>query len=166
MSDANRVTAEEVRRVSPVVSARRDELVRTLLTGLGVGMIVTLLAYLLEQFVFAPLLCGQNATGNCINVSAYSSGVAMLVGALAGLISMTTLQVYRPLLVVLAATASLWSFQVLVDGFAWYWTLLISAILFALAYGLFAWLARIRSFVVALIVVIIMTVLVRLMYLL
>ncbi len=91
---------------------------------------------------------------------------AILVGALAGLISMTTLQVYRPLLIVLAATVSLWGFHGLVDGMAWYWTLLVLAVLFSLAYALFAWLARIRSFIFALAVVTIAVVLVRMTYLL
>lgn len=166
MKDKNRVVAEEVRRVSPVVSARRDELVRTLLTGVGVGVIVALLAYLLQQLVFAPLLCGEAGTGTCVNVSSYSSGVAMLVGALAGLISLTTMQVYRPLLIVLASTVSLWGYHTLVAGMTWYWTVLVAAVLFALAYALFAWLARIRSFVFAVVVVVVMTLLVRFMYML
>jgi len=165
MADEKRVEAEEVRRVSPVVNSRRGELVRTLLAGVGVGVVVSLLVYLLEQFVFAPLLCGQNGSGSCVNVTAYSSAVAMLVGALAGLVSMTTLQVYRPLLIVLAATISLWGYYTLVVGMTWYWMLLVAAILFGLAYALFAWLARIRSFIVALVIVIVMVVLVRLMYL-
>ena len=166
MADENRVAAQEVKRISPVVSSRRDELIRTLLTGVGVGVIVGLLAYLLEQFVFAPLLCDQDGAGSCVNVATYSSAVAILVGALAGLISMTTLQVYRPLLIVLAATVSLWGFHGLVDGMAWYWTLLVLAVLFSLAYALFAWLARIRSFIFALAVVTIAVVLVRMTYLL
>lgn len=71
------------------------------------------------------------------------------------------LRVYRPLLVVLAATIALWGMHGIVASTAWYWVVAIFAVLFGLSYALFAWIARIRNFVMALVVTIVVVVVVR-----
>lgn len=163
MSDDRPVRAQEVKRTAPIVGARRDEIINTFFAGFGVAIVVTGLAALLDRFVFNPLLCDGGSSGACENVDTYSMLVSMLLGALGGLITMTTLQVYRPLLVVLASTIALWGYNSMLMGMVWYWTLLISVVLFGLTYALFAWIARIRSFILAVIISLVMIVLVRLM---
>ena len=46
-------------------------------------------------------------------------------------------------------------------GLDWYWAMMITAVFFGLAYGVFGWLARIRNFILAIVLVAVLTVLVR-----
>ena len=74
---------------------------------------------------------------------------------------MVQTRVYRPLLAVLGTTVGLWGIHALTGSMAWYWALLVTAVLFGLSYTLFAWVARIRSFVAALIVTVVLVALMR-----
>ena len=85
--------------------------------------------------------------------------VGWLVGWLAGWLA--RFRVYRPLLVVLTATVALWDLGTTILPMAWYWALLVGAVLFALAYTLFAWVSRIRNFILAVVVAVVMVVIVR-----
>ena len=92
---------------------------------------------------------------------AYSMIVAIIISTIAGVANLARLRIYRPLLIGLAAAISLWGLQVITGGLAWYWAALVFVALFALAYAVFAWLARLRNFILALVVTIVLVVLVR-----
>ena len=148
-------------RVSPLVGMPSRDFISTLLCGVGVGLIVALLAFLMNKFVFGAVLCRPQSMTECAQAPNYAMIVAMVIGAIAGVVSLARLRVYRPLLIVLAATVALWGLNGLVSGLAWYWALLVFALLFGLAYGLFAWISRVRSFVLALVITIVMVVIIR-----
>ena len=149
--------------VSLFVPASPADLLRAIACGAGVGLIVAGLYLLLDHFLFSAVLCRPQAAAQCNQAPLYSHIIAMVVGAIAGLGGLVRLRVYRPLLIVLAATITLWGLHMLVDGMAWYWMILASVGLFALAYGLYAWLARVRNFIVSLVVMIIVVVVMRLL---
>ena len=90
--------------------------------------------------------------------------VSMIIGGLAGLITLAQVRVYRPLLIVLATALSLWSFHLLVGEMAWYWGLLTLAMLFGLTYMLFAWIVRLRSFVAAVVLAALIVLLIRFVF--
>lgn len=161
MAKSDRVVAEEVRRPVPVVGARRSELMWTFFSGASVGFVVWIVALLLERYVFSSFLCG-GVTGGCSDATSYAGVVAIIVGSIAGLVMLTTTQVYRPLLVVIAAALSLWGIASAVGDMRWYWAMLLSMALFGVAYAAFAWFARIRNFVMALVVLVVIVVLARL----
>ena len=161
MADTERVVAENHERVDPVVPMFQREMLGIVATGVGVGLIVFVAAFLLNQYVFGSILC-QGEAANCSDAPTYSMIVAMVIGALLGLVALVQTRVYRPLLVVLGATVGLWGLFALTADMAWYWGLLILVAMFGLAYALFAWIARIRAFVVALIVTIVLVVAMRL----
>ena len=75
--------------------------------------------------------------------------------------SLVRIRVYRPLLVVLAVVLALWGIQSIVVVLPWYLALVGMVAVGALSYSLFAWIARLRSFVLAAIVTVVIAVLVR-----
>lgn len=147
--------------VSQIVGMVPGDLIRTALTGVGVGLLTAAAMFLLNKFIFSAVLCRPQSVSDCSQAPFYAMIVAIVIGAIAGLVALAQMRLYRPLLVVLAATIALWGVNTLVAPFAWYWALLIVAVLFGLAYSLFAWIARIRNFVMALVVTVVVVVLVR-----
>ncbi len=148
--------------VLPFVGMSKRDVIDTLLCGAGVGIFVGVLYLLLDTFVFSAVLCRPQNAMNCAQGPAYAMIVATVIGAIAGLVALARVRIYRPLFIVLFATVSLWVGGVTVSGVAWYVALITLCILYALAYLLFAWLARIRSFILASVLGIIILVLVRL----
>lgn len=148
--------------VSTLTPMTGRDLINIILVGVGVGLLFGVAYFLLNKFIFGAVLCRVQAPSDCSEAPMYSFVVAAVVAAIAGLVNLARMHVYRPLLVVLASTVALWGIHQLVLDAAWYWGLLSVMIIFGLAYGLFSWIARIRSFVVALILVAVAVVVVRL----
>lgn len=148
--------------VSPFVSMSRRDVRDILLCGASVGLFVGILYALLDNFVFGAVLCRAQQSADCSQAPQYAMIVATVIGAIGGLVALARVRVYRPLFVVLFATICLWLGNVLVAGVAWYWTLVVLTVLYTIAYLLFAWLARLRSFVLAAVVAIVVLVIVRL----
>lgn len=157
----DRIVADEVHKVSPIIPTDRREVISSAVIGLGAGIITTVAYFLLEKFVFHAVMCRPDTAANCADAPTYAMVVGVVIGGLAGLVALVQAHVYRPLLVVLASIAALWGFETLVSNFAWYWALLICALLFALVYVLLTWIARIRAFPVAAIVTIVIVVIIR-----
>jgi len=153
---------EVTQGVSPFISMSRRDVIDTLLCGAGVGLFVGILYLLLNTFVFGAVLCRAQQATSCAQAPQYAMIVATVIGAIAGLVALARVRVYRPLFVVLFATISLWAGNLLITDYAWYWVLLVLIGLYAVAYMLYAWLARIRSFVLAGILGIVILVLIRL----
>ncbi|MBP6038503.1 MAG: hypothetical protein KA604_04175 [Candidatus Saccharimonas sp.] len=149
--------------VSPLVTMSSGELIRTILTGIGVGILSAVLMVLMNKFIFGAVLCRPQSVTDCSQAPTYAMIVAMVIGAIAGLVSLARMRVYRPLLIVLAATIALWGLNTVMASVAWYWALLMAALLFGLVYGLFAWIARIRNFIMAVVVTVVVIVVVRLL---
>ena len=147
--------------VSPFIGMARHEFVGVVITGLAVGVATAVLYYLLNQFVFGAVLCRAESTGNCAQAPSYAALVAVILGTIGGVANLARIRVYRPLLVALAAVFSLWGLHSVLAGVAWYWALACAAVLFALAYALFAWVARVRNFGLAIIVTVVLVVLAR-----
>jgi hypothetical protein len=122
-----------------------------LLFGAGAGLLVWGLAYLLDVYVFEAILCKGNVVAQCSMAPRYGAVTASLVVAILMLLSLVRLGVYRPLLVVLAVTISLWGMTEFLWDFAWYVSALWTIALYAVAYGAFAWISRLRMFWLALI---------------
>lgn len=164
MSKQNRVVADNIERVDPVVPMFRSEMMLVVAAGLGVGLAVVALTYLLNEYVFSAVLCRGDDAQECGNASNYAMTVAMVIASIGGLIALVQARIYRPLLVVLAAAVSLWGLNAITANMQWYWTLIIAMVLFAFTYALFTWVARIRSFVISLVVIVVLVVLARLAY--
>ncbi|PID32776.1 hypothetical protein CR956_00710 [Candidatus Saccharibacteria bacterium] len=149
MNSGVRLEASEVKLKTPLISMPYGELLRIFLAGALVGLIVGVMIHIMAKAVFTPMLCSSGSSA-CKNVVAYSSLIAMLVGSVSGLIVLAKLKTYRSLLVMVMSTLSMWGYcTILAESTAWFWSLVLGIVLFGVAYALFGWLARIRSFLVA-----------------
>lgn len=162
MKKNQRVVAENTEKVEPVVALYKRDIASIAIIGLAVGVISWAAMTLLERFVFVAVMCREGANANCADAASYALIVAMILGALAGLVALVQARIYRPLLIVIAATAALWGFDSqLFNDVIWYIALPVTAVLFALTYLLFAWIARLRSFILSVLLSVVLIVAIR-----
>lgn len=164
MNNNERVVAANIERVEPFIQMPIRDAVTVLLSGVITGAIVAVGYYLLQNLVFSAVMCREGASASCGDAPVYAMTVSMIIGGLAGLIILAQARVYRPLLIVIAAAIMMWSFHTLIGDMIWYWGLIVMAVLFGLTYTLFAWIARLRSFVAAVVVIAITVVLLRIVF--
>lgn len=119
------------------------------LIGAALGVLVVVLSGLVERYIVDPLLCRGDALESCMQSGVLAANIAAVVVAMIGCVVLIRLTVHRPLAVVIAGLVTLWGVAALIQGlrlaemFAW------MAVLYALAYLLFANIFRIRSLIVA-----------------
>ena len=146
--------------VSPLVAMSIPDVLRAFAVGSLVGVVSTGLFYALDQFIFGAALCRAGVEG-CASAPVYSGIIATVVGIIVGIIALAKSGIYRPLPAAIAASVAMWGVFALLGNVVWYWGLVIGAVLFGLAYMLFAWLSRIRSFIISIIVLVAVAVLIR-----
>jgi hypothetical protein len=162
--EGERVVAENVAYTQPVVAVYSRDIITTIISGVISGIVIAASFYLLNKFVFGSVLCRAGDEGACSSAPSYAMVVSMVIGMVIGLIMLVQARIYRPLLTVLAATIGLWSIHSLIGDIPWYYGLIVSGLLFGLAYLAFTWIGRMRSFIVSLVLTIILIVLVRLVF--
>ena len=126
-----------------VIDQPKSMLLKVIVSGVALGFVVWALTYVLERFVLGSLLCDGDVL--CVKGTAFSGSIAAVVAAIIGVATLVRMNIYRPLLIALGAVVSLWGLTKWLNGLsvleAVGWTVL----LYALAYGAYAWIARIRS---------------------
>lgn len=143
------------------ISMSRNQAVRIAIAGAVAGLCLLGLAWLLDSYIFQAVMC-QGDQARCSDATGYAHATAAIMVAIGSVIALIRLQVFRPLLVVLATAISLWGLSVVTLALPWYLAIIACMALFALSYALFSWVARIRSFVVTIIVMVALVVIVRL----
>jgi hypothetical protein len=140
---------EQPRPMAIVMSYK--DLLRVIASGLVIGLITYALYVALDRYVFTPALCGNvsDLAGRCQDKETFASSLAMVGGAIVGLFAMVQAKVYRPLLVVLFATISLWGVPMLLVDLPWWVFTAALSFIFALAYAAFAWIVQVRNLYVA-----------------
>lgn len=133
-----------------------------MLFGAAAGLVTWGLTTLLDTYIYKAILCNSDAAVQCASSYQYATTTSTIIGAAVGLFGLVKLQVFRPLLIVIASFISLWGLLLLLIPSPWYLAMAAAASLYAVAFGVFAWFARIRKFVFAVILVILMIVAVRL----
>lgn len=146
---------------SHIISYTFRDVAHALLVGLIVGVLTWVLAWGFTNYVFEPLLC-QSSGAKCGLSGDYAAVSAQLVAAVVGLIILVRQLVFRPLLIALAATVALWGSLTIVSMLPWYGALLATGLFYSLAYALFMLLARLRSFVLAIVTLVIVVAVARL----
>ena len=129
--------------------------------GAVAGIATWGLTYLLDAYIYKAILCNGDAAVQCASSYQYATTTATILGAAVGLFGLVRLQVFRPLLIVIAAYVALWGLLVSLLPLSWYVAAAIAAVLYGLAFGVFAWLTRIRKFYIAIIIAILVVVAVR-----
>lgn len=125
--------------------------IKVVIAGLVLGLLTWGLTWLLERFVLKALFCGDPSAAACVNITTYAGNIAAVVIAIIGVVALVRLNVFRPLLIVLGGVVSLWGMAAWLQNLNMIEQMLWSAVLYALLYSLYAWVARIRSAIVVLI---------------
>lgn len=133
----------------PIVPMLWSDFLSVIVLGGMIGLLVWGAGMLLNRFVFDVYFCQGDVTTQCASAKNYAAATASLVGVAVGLVVLIRLRVYRPLLVLLAAFISLWGVVQLSWNFEWYQGALVALVLYALAFGAYSWIARIRQFWIA-----------------
>lgn len=151
-------------RPASVVSMSNSELINILIIGGIAGLLVWGLGFLLNRFVFDAYLCQNEVSNQCAYAKNYAAGLAALIVSFGALGALVRFRVYRPLLVLIAAVLSTWGVVQLSWNFTWYLGVLVAILMYALAFGAFSWVARIRDFWITLIVAVVLVLIVRLAF--
>jgi hypothetical protein len=131
-------------------------------TGLGIGALYFILTSLIGHFVIDALYCGSSLNAaNCSNSVSLSGNIATILVGTIGLGIMVSLRVVRPIIVAILAAISLWGLSVWTVGMSWGEVVIVSAILYAIAYLVFAWICRYTETIPVIIVSILVAVMAR-----
>lgn len=153
----------EVNTTKAYIAPDRRSVVGTLLTGLVVGLVGWLLSLAIQMWIIEPIFCRSPQTfAVCANGGTIGWAIAMIIASVASLLSLVRSGVFRPLLVVLASIIALWGASAWLGPLPWWQGILWHGALFALAYVLFAWVARLTNFLLAVIITIVLIIAARL----
>ena len=158
-------TKKMIEQTQPaIMTTTRADMWRVFVTGLVIGIALYALYIVLDRYVFTPVLCGETGglAGRCEDKETYASVVSMLIAAVGGLFAMLRQRVYRPLFVVIFVTIALWGVLAVTTSLAWWLAALVLAVIVALGYTAFAWLALVRNFYIALGLSVVLLIVVRL----
>lgn len=149
-----------------VYTVGRNSVVAALAVGAFVGFFGWLLTLGINSWVLVPVFCRSiDTTTVCANAGLTAWIIAHILIGIVGLFMLIRANIFRPLLVVLAALVTLWGIGLWFMPHAWGNGLLWETGLFAVAYALYTWLASIEKFVVAFLSTIIVVMLMRLVML-
>lgn len=143
----------------------RAELIKVGLLGAGVGLLVALLGFLIERFFITPVFCtSPDSFGVCASGGLTAYYVATVLATIAAVVTMAQWQIFRPLLIAVAAAAALWGLKkysgelAVQSGWEFY---IYSAGLFAAAYLLFYWVMRLKAFWLSVALAVVLVVVIR-----
>lgn len=152
-------TASETR--SNLVPMTWRELARIGAIGAVMGALSVGLYVLFHTYIFQAVLCRDQANTACGQAATYAAITTAFIASFVAVVVLAHIRVYRPLLIILAAILALWGIQSIVAVLPWYWALAGMIAVGALAYSLFAWIARIRSFILSAVAAIVIAVIIR-----
>jgi len=132
--------------------------------GLAMGLSWWVLTTILRQYVVEPIACRDLSTASaCVNSIGVSGSIAAVLVAAAGTFLLVRYLQPRPIIISVATAALLWSLGGVMDGLAWYFTLLWALFFYTESYGLFSLVARIKWLWVAIVTALVIVVGVRLL---
>jgi hypothetical protein len=141
--------------ISAIVDMRPDVVVRVALLGLAIGFVAWVLTWALAKYAVGPALCPTTGSHTaCGSTDAIAGNIVLVVTAIAGMLGLVRLGVYRPMLIAIAVVLGLWGIGAWLSNIVWYEALGWSALVYMAAYVAFSWLVRPRNFIVVLIVLI------------
>lgn len=134
---------------------------------LGVGAFVGFFGWALtvaiNSWVLNPVFCrSADTAAACSSAGLTAWIIAHIIISVIGLFMLIRANVFRPLLVVLAALATLWIIGLWFIPSVWWVGLIWETVLFALAYALYTWIASAKNFIFSLVAIIVLVIVFRL----
>ncbi|HEY5695745.1 MAG TPA: hypothetical protein VIQ80_02830 [Candidatus Saccharimonadales bacterium] len=154
-------TDEEVKQ-RPFMPLEGRKLIAVTALGAVIGLVVWELALVLTKYVFNAWLC-HDTSASCTNAPQYGEAVASILGGIVALFFLVRLQIFRPLLVVIAVVASLWGIVTKAEALPWYGVGLSAILLYMFAYIAFTWIARLKAFWLVLATMVVLVIAIRLL---
>jgi hypothetical protein len=133
------------------------------LLGVGLGVVFWVLMALLDRYVMRQFVC-DSVTVACSAASTAAGNIATILVAAGGLFAAIRIQMFRPLIVVIAVALALWGMGGWVSGLAWWEQLGWAALLYGIAYLLFSWITNFTRTVWVLIVAAVVVVVARVIF--
>lgn len=116
---------------------------RVVALGAIIGLVVWVLTSLIARYIIEPLACGQTMNGDiCLAATPLAGNIATVLVAPLAIVAMVRLRMVRPIITVLATAALLWPLAAWAEGLYWLEAIAWFIGLYALSYGLFAWIVR------------------------
>ncbi|MFZ2126559.1 MAG: hypothetical protein WAV04_03560 [Candidatus Microsaccharimonas sp.] len=116
---------------------------KTIATGAALGIVFWIMTVLLSHYVVDPLACRDMGSATaCANSVSLAGNIAAILTGLLGIIVMVRMGIFRPIILAVATAILLWDLSAMTTGLFWVEALAWSVGLYALCYGLFAWIAR------------------------
>lgn len=157
------VQADESSRI--IIMPERVEMLKVGLLGLATGLVIPCMAWLVQKFLLAPIFCREASNlGVCAPSDLTAYYIAVIITTIISVALMANWQVFRPLLIAVAAASALWGLQRYVSdtvahaGWEYY---ISSAVMYAVVLLLFYWLLRLRSFAFSVILSVVAVILIR-----
>lgn len=137
------------------------QLVQVGIFGILAGLLVWGLTYVLEVYALKMLVCTDTDAITCAAASQLGEGIATIVIAAVGLFALVKLQVFRPLLVVIAVVVSLWGLIDIIRDLPVYLIACSVAGLYMVSYLMFTWITRLRLFWLVAVLLVLLVVAIR-----
>lgn len=132
--------------------------------GLAMGLLWWVLTTILRYYVVEPIACRDLSTATaCVNAIGVSGSIAAVLVTAVGTFLLVRFLQPRPIIITVATAALLWTLGGVMDGIAWYFTILWALFFYAASYGLFSLVARIKWLWAAIVTAFVIVVGVRLL---
>ena len=129
------------------VVSTRSAVIGSAIIGLVAGALTWGLSLVLQRYFVEPVFCHSvDSFGVCANGGTIAFNIALVVTAVAAVVALVRVEGYRPLLVAIAAVATLWSANTWLGVQSWWEATLWLSLLSMLAYLVYSWVARITIF--------------------
>jgi hypothetical protein len=151
---------EQPQQEAAYVDMPVKQILQVLVLGAFVGLVAWGLYLALDAYILKAIMCQGSQAVGCATGS-YAESTAVILASGIGLFGLVKSQIFRPLLVSLAAVVGLWGVFSTMSMLPWYLVGLYVTLLYAISYLFFAWLARIRSFVTVIILTVAVVAVVR-----
>lgn len=145
------------------VISDRKTLIGTGVVGFSAGVLTWLVSMGLSKYFVEPIFCrNPNSFTACASGGTIAFDMALILVAIAAVAGLVRVNGYRPLLVAIAAVATLWSANRWLGVLSWWEASLWLGLLMAIAYLMYSWLCRLLSFPLSIAAVVVVVVLARL----
>lgn len=124
---------------------------RIVYIGLILGLLWWVLTAVLRQYVVEPMACRDLSTAAaCVNSIGVSGSIAAVLVAVAGTWMLINYLQPRPIIIAVSTLVLLWDLATMMNGLAWWLTLLGGVVFYAASYTLFSMVSRVQWLALAL----------------
>lgn len=124
--------------------------------SIGLGLIYYFLTVIIQKYIITPIFCDSvSSVLTCQNSLGISGDISMIIVAIVGVAIMVISHMAQPLIIGVAAAATLWGLALWTDGLSVIEIIGWSILCYVLSYILFSWINRYNRTVPVLIIILV-----------